>query len=154
MSPSVQIRFEGGGAPEVLKAAKKEVKVRLKKLMADEAKRIVLPRVRELAPTFVEDHIVVKGAVKGPKITTAGSRKWDRIIGLLNYGGDVRDPIAPKDKEGHQFLSIGGEFYRSRVTKPRHYEGKDFIERGIAESFDEFESRVLDGVMGAFNGMG
>lgn len=147
------VRFDGEGSKDVLKAAKKEVKARLKKTMGEEAETVVLPRVRELAPAFLEENIVVKPAVKGPKITTAGPRKFDRIVGLLNFGGNVVDPIAPKVETGHQELSLGGGIFRARVGKPRHYTGKDFIERGIEVAYDEFAARVLDGVMEAFNGV-
>jgi hypothetical protein len=154
MSGFMTVRFEGEGAPEVLRAAKKEVKTRLKKAMADEAESVVLPRVRELAPEEFAEYLVVKAAVKGPKITTAGPRKFDRILGLLNFGGYVVSPIAPLDADGHQELSLGGDLFRARVTKVREYHDERFIERGIESAFDKFSSNVLDGVMEAFNGVG
>lgn len=149
----ITVRFDGNGAPEVLKAAKREVKKRLKKGMMEAAEETILPAVRAKAPAIVRTHLTIKGAVKGPKLTTTGSRKFDRITGLLNFGGTVTSTIAPIQSQGHQALAIGPGIIRARVTGPRKYRGKRFIETGIALGFPRFEEKVLDSVMNAFNGL-
>lgn len=152
--PVITVRFEGEGVPEVLKAAKREVKKRMKAGMADAAKSEVLPAVQRRAPQIVRHALTVKPTVKGPKITTTGPRKFDRITGLLNFGGTVKSVIAPTESSGHQALVIGsGGVIRARVTKPRKYRGKRFIEQGIAVSFSSFEATVLNEVMASFNGI-
>lgn len=149
----ITVRFEGEGAPEVLKEARRVVKQRLKEGMASAAEDLVLPKVRGQAPAIVRDAITVKGAVKGPKITTQGPRKFDRITGLLNFGGYAVDPIAPVKSDGHQALAIGPGVIRARVSKPRHYRGKHFVERGVELAFPNFESGVLETVMRSFDGI-
>ena len=149
----LDVRFDGNGAPEVLAVAKREVKARLKAGMASAAESTILPEARALSPTIVRDALTIKGRVKGPVITTRGPRKFDRIAGLLNWGGTVRSTIAPKDKTGHQALSIGGGHYAARVYSPRRYRGKHFIEKGVASAFPAFSEKVLEDVMDAFDGI-
>jgi hypothetical protein len=153
MSDFLSVRFEGTGSKEVLKAAKKEVKAKVKAASLSAAEDTVLPRARELAPSIVSSAITIKGAVKGPKLTTTGPRRYDRIAGLLNYGGTVKTVIQPKDHEGHQALAVGGNVVRARVTKPRTYRGKHFIEHAVEETFGEFQQKVLPLVMDVFNGL-
>jgi hypothetical protein len=150
---SITVRFEGEGVPEVLRAAKREVKQRLKEGMLTAANDHVLPEVRRAAPRIVEGALTIKGAVKGPKVTSQGPRKYDNIAGYLNFGGYIKTPLAPKNPEGHQALAIGNGVIRARVTKPRHYVGSRFIERGIDAGFANFSEAVLEDVMQSFNGI-
>lgn len=147
------MRFEGEGVPEVLRVAKREVKQRMKVGMVDAAESAVLPEVRDLTPTIVKEAVTVKGAVKGPKITTQGPRKLDNILGLLNFGGNVVSPIKPVQGEGHQALSVAPGVVRARVETPRHYKGKGFIERGIELGLPNFKAAVMEAVMQSFNGI-
>lgn len=150
---SISVRFEGEGVPEVLRAAKREVKQRLKTGMLAAAEDHILPGVRTAAPSIVEGALTIKGAVKGPKVTTQGPRKFDNIAGYLNFGGVIKAPIAPKGKDGHQALNLGGGIVRARVTKPRSHKGSLFIERGIDAGFTNFSDAVLEDVMQSFNGI-
>jgi hypothetical protein len=147
------VRFEGEGVPEVLRVAKREVKQRLKDGMLSAAQETVLTRVREAAPQIVREALTIKGAVKGPKVTTQGPRKFDRITGLLNFGGNVVTELAPVATDGHQALAIGPGLWRARVETPRHYKAERFVERGIELGFPDFEERVLVSVMASFDGI-
>lgn len=149
----ITIRFEGEGVPEVLRAARRTVKQRLKDGMQTAAEETVLPDIRAQAPEIVRNAITIKGTVKGPKVTTQGPRKFDRITGLLNFGGYVVDPIAPVISDGHQALAIAPGVIRARVKKQRHYHGKRFVERGIELAFPNFQEHVLTSVMQAFDGV-
>lgn len=151
--PFLSVRFDGNGAPEVLRAAKREVKARTKEGMVAAAEAAVLPRVRASSPSIIRDALTVKGVTKGPKVTTQGPRRFDRITGLLNFGGIVRSTIAPVRADGHQALTIAPGVIRARVKHARHYTGKHFIERGVEEGLPEMESAVLDAVLESFNGL-
>jgi hypothetical protein len=149
----ITVRFDGNGVPEVLRAAKREVKIRMKEGMLKAAQDVVLPRVREVSPTIVREALTVKGAVRGPKITTQGPRKYDRIAGLLNFGGTVHQMIAPVSADGHQELYLGHGLWRARVRGARHYTGKHFIEAGIELAFPAFQDVVLSTVLESFGGL-
>jgi hypothetical protein len=148
---SFGVRIDSARVEHDFKAAQREIKRKAAEGIKEAGQREMLPPVKRRAPAVIAHSLTTKATSTRGYVTTLGSRKADRITGLLNFGGTVKAPIKPKKK---QALMIGktGEF-RAVVTKPRHYRGKHFIERGLEEGFSGFEQRVLVSIMGAFGSL-
>lgn len=144
-----------GSVDNVLRAARRKVRKQAKKGVEQAGQREVLPRVRALTageyPSGVLTALTVKARGQTAFLTTRGARKWDRIAGLLNFGGVVSVQIRPVKK---QALTVGdtGEI-RASVSAPREYSGKHRFEEGVAASLSQFEETLLYYVMQAFDGL-
>lgn len=144
----IRIQIDESPTTAQFNVVKKELNARLRAGMIAGAERAVLPRILAIAPSVVKPYLTAKAAAtKGAYITTRGPRQGDRITGLLNYGGIVSAPIRPQEAEA---LAIPGIGLRASVTKPRHYAGKGFIQKGILEAKPGLEDAVLEEVMDSF----
>lgn len=147
---STSVRVEDDLVLHAVRKAKRETRRRVSIGLEKATDRKVLPRVRLLAPSIVRPYLRAKATSRRAYITTRGPRKYDRIAGLLNYGGTVRGPIRPKGKKA---LTIAPGVVRSRVWTKRVYQGKHFMEAGVQASVGGIEDVMFEEIMEAFGGL-
>lgn len=142
------VRVEDEAVLHAISQAKRQIRRKVSVGLERATERKVLPKVRALAPGIIRPYLRAKATSRRAYITTRGPRKFDRIAGLLNWGGRVRTPIKPKNKRA---LTIGtGGVVRSRVWTPRVYQGKHFMELGVQASVGGIEDVMYEEIMEAF----
>jgi hypothetical protein len=90
--------IDAGRTTEEFRSARVQINQRVRTGIQNCVERIALPRVRAFAkaPAEVRAALIARATGTSGYITTGGSRKLDRILGLLNFGGTVRGTIRPK----------------------------------------------------------
>jgi hypothetical protein len=147
----LDVKIEDTAVQLALKAARRDLAQSVKQGLLHGAQR-ALPQVKVTAPTVVGQHLAAKATTRDAYITTVGPTVYDRIAGLLEWGGDVKTPLAPKKA---QALKIGdtGEI-RATVTGTRTYSAQQRIYRGISASLPVAEAVAREEVVKAFGGLG
>lgn len=148
----ISFAFDDELVQSELKQARKQLNAKVKEGLIEGGTRHVLPSVLRRAPSVTRPFLTAKATSRQGYIGTKGSRQGDRITGLLNYGGVLRKPIAPKTKQALSWPGAGGRVTVGAVTGPRTVTGKHFIEAGVedARSIGGLEQSLLDAVMDAF----
>lgn len=115
--------------------------------MKDAAMHWIVPRVKKgAAPTKLRGLITaVAPRTNQVVITTKGSVKNSRIIGLQNYGGTLPRPIYPKRRLAIRVGNTGE--VRSVVRGTARITGKHFVERGIDAGLPRFREEVGTAIM-------
>jgi|GEM_PF-3135574 len=137
--------------------ARREINVRAKRAVALAAEHVGLPAIRGLAPHVVKEHFAARALGIRAYVTTTGPIKYDRIAGLLNWGGTVSTPIQPKSKKalttpwGARAVVWRGADGHS--GHPAHYTGKRYIERAIDATGDDLEVEMTREITHAFDGL-
>lgn len=153
----VRVRIDAERAEAVFKVAKREASKNVREGLTEGAERQALPKVRSRAPSVTQPYLTVKATQRGPYLTTRGRRIGDRITGLLNYGGTVTAPIAPREAKalstpyGPKSLVRRGS---GGIGKPAVYKPKLFIEQGVNEAMPGLEEELLDAVVDSFEEFG
>jgi hypothetical protein len=135
-------------ATDAFKHARRDIYRRAKSGIKHAGERTILPKARRgmTANTpVVASQLVVKTTASDGYLT-ASRAKEGRKIGLLNFGGQVREPILPKDKKA---LSFGG-IVVSQVNRARRYRGSHFLEKARDEGLQEFGQALLPEILLAF----
>lgn len=127
-----------------VRAALRDARRDAQRIANEEIARIseerVLPLARQLTPRIVRDGTVLRVSAAGrPYLTTRGRGMRRRIFAYLNWGGTIRGEFGPRRRGGRgpRALAIRtpqGVIYRARVRRPRHFEGKHFLERAASGS--------------------
>lgn len=148
----VRARFEDFGTKEELKEGRRLLREKTKEGLKEATQRAVLPVAKRGAPAIAAQALTTKAVPKGAFITTIGPRKLDKIVGLLNFGGQPRDIIRPKRARG---LHIRGtEIWAGAIGaegRPRaRYKGKHFLEKAIADALPAFEAITEQKILEAF----
>lgn len=147
----LRARVEGLQTVEQLKEARRQITTKTREGLREAGQRAILPPVRRRAPAVISPNMRTGATSRAGYVTTLGSRTQDRIAGLLNFGGLVTTQIFPKRK---QALTVGRTgIIRASVTRPRHYIGKRFIERGMEEGLPELERITLQKLMESYEGL-
>lgn len=129
--------------------ARREIYRRTRSGIKDAGERAILPGARSGAQhhtPVVSTQIVVKTTASTGYLTVA-SKKGGRIVGLLNFGGEVRGPIRPKKKKA---VAFGGVVV-SQVATARHYDGSHFLEEARDRGLPMFSQILLERLMVAFD---
>jgi hypothetical protein len=133
------------------KQARREVYRRTQRGIKQAGEKAILPHARrETASDSPTDpgQIVVKTTSQYGYLTTR-TKKAGRIVGLLNFGGILHAPVVPKKK---QAVAFGGVVV-AKVTSPRHYKGKHFLEKSIIQGLPMYTTVLLKEIMHAFDGL-
>jgi hypothetical protein len=156
----IRVRIDAGKATQEFKDARRDIRKKTREGLIEAGRRVVLPSVQQEAPSVVRDTLTVGSASTRAYITTRGPKTKDRIAGLLQYGGIVREPIRPKQEGGAlSFIGTrqfsGQRIITGEVTGPRRYFGpyRGYVDRGIAKAIPEWERVMLPTVMDAFDGL-
>lgn len=137
---------------EQFAAARREMNARVKDGLGSAARTIALPEAKRLAPHHtgrLASSLTAKSTARAAYLTTALRGKKGRYVGLMEFGGTVRGTILPKGKK--QALKINGRFV-AKVTTPRHYKGKHFMERAVTGRRKQIDAAIQREVMRAFDG--
>ena len=115
--------------------------------MKDAAMHWIVPRVKKgAAPTKYRGNITaVTSGTNRVVITSKGSVKISRIIGLQNFGGTLPRPIYPKRRLAMRIGNTGE--VRSVVRGTAGIRGKHFIERGIDAGLPRFRQELGTAIM-------
>lgn len=146
------VRFEDFGTKEELKVARRLVRQRVAEAIREAGQRAILPKAKMAAPAVVAHYLTTKAVTKGAFLTTLGSRKYDNITGLLNFGGQVRGKLLPKTAQAlylrgpNVIVASVGEEGEVRAR----YEGQHFLEIAIEAGVPEMERLALKNVEEAF----
>lgn len=144
---SIDTRVEEDAVVNALKSARREIYRNVRHGVKKAAEERALPTVRSFSPHIIRPFLTAKTRGTRAYITTRGPRRFDRIAGLLNYGGTVGGYIEPK--HGMAVMTPMGP--RRRVKKARRYHGKHFLEAGMAAVEPGIERAMLDEVMDSFD---
>lgn len=110
--------------------------------------RVILPAAKQGAPSIAKHALVVKASGSSGYIGVKGARKFDRILGLWNFGGTVRTPIRPRYK---QALALGGGIVRASVTTPRHYKGSRHLQAAVGQRAPRYFEELTREIMQFFD---
>lgn len=135
-------------AVETFKRARRDIYTRARSGMKRAAEKAVLPRARREVGTETPvppGQLVVKTTTTYAYLT-ASSVKQGRKIGLLNYGGTVRQPIRPRRRRALSFAGV----VVSQVNTARRYRGEHFLEDAVEAQRDEFGQALLPEILAAF----
>lgn len=146
---TVHARVDADPAEAAFKASRRELNSATRKALIRAAERVALPRVRLLAPSVIRSYLTARATTTRAYITVRGPRKFDRIAGLLNYGGIVTTKLRPVEAKA---LIVAPGIYRAAVNRPRRYKGKHYIEKGVDASMPAMENAVRDEMLEAFDG--
>lgn len=170
----VDTRVDMDAVQAEMRAAQYRIPNMLRDGLREAAEQEALPRVRAAGPSFAVAIWRAGATNTRAYITTRGKKSLDRAAGLLNYGGTVRGEIVPKRVKGARKRAAreaaGGEFKRAyrgtgpkalstpygpraRVSGPRHYRGKHYLERAAVESLPGITNRFRDKALGVFEGL-
>ena len=147
----ISARIEGADrTSDEFKRARREVYRRARRGIKAAGEKSILPHARRETTQHspvAAGQVIVK-TTTGDGFLTAQTVKQGRKLGLLNYGGTVRDPIKPKRKK--QAVAFGGVVV-AQVNTARVYHGTHFLEKARDEGFPEYERLLLTEVMRAFD---
>ena len=170
----VDTRVDMDAVQRELREAQYRIPNMLRDGLREAAEQEALPRVRMAGPSFAVAIWKAGATNRVAYITTRGPKTLDRAAGLLNYGGTVRGEIVPKRVKGQRKRAAreaaGEEFKsayrgrgpealstpfgpRARVSGPRHYRAKHYLERAVAESVPGVTSRFRDKALDVFEGL-
>jgi hypothetical protein len=144
----IEATVDAEQATDAFKHARRDIYRRAKSGIKAAGERTILLRARagmRSKSPVVSSQLVVKTTARDGYLT-AKSAKQGRIVGLLNYGGTVKDPIVPKDKKALAFAGI----VVSQVNRQRRYRGSHFLEKARDEGLDEFGAALLPEILLAF----
>lgn len=109
------------------------------RLTRQAAESEILPLTRSLtAPSRSRSSMVAETIPSGVSITTTAAGKELSIMRLLDQGGTVSTPIVPVSKKA---LAFGGVIV-AKVSGPRTYRAKRFVERSVDERLPQFADKV------------
>lgn len=155
MTDAFHVRIDAEKTSAEFKIARKLIRAKAAQGIKEAGQRAMLPPVKRAAPAVVSAYLTTKArpASGTGYVTTLGPKLYDRITGLLNFGGLVSTKIVPKSK--HALHIRGTNILVAQVgngqrARGRKYKGKAFIERGLREGYPIFERTVTDKVMEAF----
>jgi hypothetical protein len=118
------------------------------------AERIALPRAKVMAPSVVDQYLTAASTIRGAYITTKGPKVYDRIAGLLEYGGSVDSDIHPTKKQAIRIGDTGevrAVAYRGPFKgKPARFTGQDRIKRGVQLAMPQMVSEATEEILRAF----
>lgn len=141
---------------EVFRKARREINARTRQGMVKAGEETVLPRAKTLAGNLrvnrrsVAGSLIVRATARSAYLGSQLRGQNNRTVGLQNYGGTVTTPILPK--RGKQAILVNGS-PRARVTTPRHYTGRRFLNRAVEERIDEYGTALLPHTLRAFDGL-
>lgn len=141
------------------KEARRDIYRRAKRGIKAAGERAILPRARAAtgkASPIAGSQVVVK-TTSSYGYLTCRTVKAGRIVGLLNFGGTVSEPIIPRGRRlksgrGKKAIAFGG-IVVSQVTTARHYGAKGFLERARDAGFPLYTEILTGEVMRAFDGL-
>lgn len=144
----IEATVDADQATDAFKRARRDIYRRTKRGIKAAGERTILPKARRgmagKAPVAASQ-LVVKALASDGYLTVASKREG-RKVGLLNFGGQVREPIVPKDKKA---LAFGG-IVVSQVNRTRRYRGSHFLEKARDEGLQEFGQALLPEILLAF----
>lgn len=123
-----------------LRAQRRAINQDVKATTLDAGRVTVLPTTKRLAPSIIRAPLTVKSTTRGAYLTTTARGRWRRVTGLLNFGGTVKAEIRPVRAKA---LKIGDR-YVARVTGPRTYRAKEFMQRSVEINLGRFSQHVED----------
>ena len=144
----IEATVDADQATDAFKRARRDIYKRAKSGIKRAGERTILPRaragMRSKAPVVASQLVVKTTASDG--YLTAKSVKEGRKLGLLNYGGTVREPILPTRKRALSFNGI----VVSQVNTVRRYRGSHFLEEARDAGLEEFGEALLPSILLAF----
>lgn len=127
------------------KEARKKLRRDVRGVVIRIGTKVILPAAKAGAPSVAKHALTVKASGSSGYLGVKGNRKFDRILGLWNFGGVVKTPIKPRHK---QALALGGGIVRASVTTPRKHKGTHHFERIVAQRspryFEELTREIMD----------
>jgi hypothetical protein len=125
---STSARIEALSTELALRRARTEIGRETKEGLVAGTERI-LPGVKSAAPDVVAPYLTAGATTTKAYISTRGPKVYDRIAGLLEYGGTVTTPLFPNEK---QAVGPGqGEWVVAEVRTPRKYTGQRRIAAAV-----------------------
>lgn len=135
MSPAIRIEVDDEQVLKALRGARKEMRRKVRDIQELQAKRIVLPKARALSPSFARRTMMIRSNSRGVFLATSARGKKRAIVGVANFGGTIKAPIAPKGAQALQFVDGG---FAASVTGPRTIKGLHWMEEAVESTRDRF----------------
>lgn len=112
-----------------LREARRELNKVTRGTFADVVQRRVVPTANALAPSPARGTMVARATTRSAYLTTNARGQRRRMIGYLNFGGQIRTALRPKRARALSWEGPGGRVYTMRVRTPRRFAGKHWMER-------------------------
>lgn len=145
-----RVRIEGVEKTSAeFKEARKKIRRDVRGHVIEIGSRIILPSARQAAPSIAASHLTVKATGSSGYLGVQGARRFDRIIGLWNFGGTVKTPIKPVTKKALAIRGTG--IVIGAVKTPRHYRGTRKLEKVVNAHASHYFSELTKAIMQAFD---
>jgi formamidopyrimidine-DNA glycosylase len=112
-----------------LREARRELNKVKRDTLADVVARRVVPTANMMAPSPAKGTMVGRATTRGAYLTTTARGQRRRMVGYLNFGGQIRTALRPKRAQALSWEGPGGRVYTMRVRTPRRFGGKHWMER-------------------------
>lgn len=137
---TITVKVDDAAVLAGLRAQRRAINQDVRKTTLVAAEKTVLPTTKRLAPSIIRGPLIARSTTKGAYLTTSARGRWRKVTGLLNFGGTVKAPIVPVNAKA---LKIGDR-YVSRVSGPRTYRAKKFMQRSVEINLGRFTESVED----------
>lgn len=142
---TIGIRVDDAAVLHGLRAARRDLRPRMKRIQEDAATDVVMPRVRQLSPSFAKGKMVARATSSAARVTTIARGMDRRRIGLHEYGGTVKTVLRPK-RPGVRAIPVAPGVFRANVKGPRHHTAHSFMRAAVNDRFAAYCARLRDDV--------
>lgn len=135
-----------------LSRVRRDMNRRVRDGLKEAASQVAIPRVRITAATVTAPYLTVGATTRAAYITTRGPKVYDRIAGLLEFGGQVTSDIYPK--KGQAVITPYGP--RSAVYRgpfkgePARITGQHRIRKGVEQALPRMADVAREEIVEAF----
>lgn len=140
MAVIINFKVDDRAVRRGLAEQRKDIGRDIRQVSREAGERQTLPTTRRmLKPSRAARYARVGSTTQGAYIQVYAPTRIRSIVGLLNYGGTLREPIFPVFARA---LKVAPGVYRGAVLRPRIYRRQQFIEKSIERTLPAFAAHM------------